>query len=150
MRRQNMIKRTRRRKTHAIRRKTHALRRKTLTRRSQRGGVTKEQIFDMVIEDSRKCGFGYNQRIFGTCERFNFVLSSRDLLTNPSLKENVCRAVDDKQFNMIEVQFALKLERHMQQPWIDFAKNLKQFIDQHYAKKKEIEIDARLAALKED
>ena len=63
MRRQNMIKRTRRRKTHAIRRKTHAIRRKThairrktLTRRSQRGGVTKEQIFDMVIEDSRKWG----------------------------------------------------------------------------------------------
>ena len=138
--------RSRRRKTHALRRKTHGLR-----RRSQRGGVTKEQIFDMVIADSRKCGFGYNQRIFGTCERFNFLLSNRDLLTTPSLKENVCRADDDKQFNMLEVQFALQfLERPMQQPWIDFAKNLKQFINQHYAKKKEIEIDERLAALKEN
>lgn len=147
-----MVKRTLRRKFgRSRRRKTHALRRKTLTRRSQRGGVTKEQIFDMVIEDSRKCGYGYNQLVFGTCERFNFVLSSRDLFIKPSLKENVCRAFNDKQFNMIEVQFALNyLDRHMQQPWIDFAKKLKQFIDQHYAKKKEIEIDARLAALKED
>ena len=138
--------RSRRRKTHALRRKTHGLR-----RRSQRGGVTKEQIFDMVIADSRKCGFGYNQRIFGTCERFNFLLSNRDPLTTPSLKENVCRADDDKQFNMLEVHFALQfLERPMQQPWIDFAKNLKQFINQHYAKKKEIEFDERLAALKEN
>ena len=147
-----MVKRTLRRNVgRSRRRKTHALRRKTLTRRSQRGGVTKEQIFDMVIADSRKCGFGYNQRIFGTCERFNFLLSNRDLLTTPSLKENVCRADDDKQFNMLEVHFALQfLERPMQQPWIDFAKNLKQYIDQHYAKKKEIEIDARLAALKEN
>jgi hypothetical protein len=147
-----MVKRTLRRNVgRSRRRKTHGIRRKTLTRRSQRGGVTKEQIFDMVIADSRKCGFGYNQSIFGSCERFNFVLSSRDLLTTPSLKENVCRAVDDKQFNMLEVQFALQfLERPMQQPWIDFAKKLKQYIDQHYAKKKEIEIDARLAALKED
>jgi hypothetical protein len=141
-----MVKQTRRKFGRSRRRKTHGIR-----RRSQRGGVTKEQIFDMVIEDSKQCGFGYNQRIFGTCERFNFILSSRDLLMTPSLKENVCRAFDDKQFNMIEVKFALKfLERPMQQPWIDFAQSLKQYIDPHYVKKKEIEIDARLAALKEN
>ena len=112
--------------------------------RSQRGGVTKAEVFDKVIGEFSSCTkdefrLTINFR-FGSCENFNKLLEFHNEMMSPNLKTVVCNKFTDEQIRINEYLFAIQPRvkalkiQNLDVKWPEFVVHLKKVVEAQFEK----------------
>jgi len=131
--------------THRTRHARQCKRNKNRRTRSQRGGLTKEDVFDEVIGEFTRCTndtfrLSINHH-FGSCENFNKLLKFRNEMMPPDLKTVVCNhLITDKQIRIHEYLFTIQPRvkdlglQKLDTKWPEFVVHLKKVVEAHFEK----------------
>jgi hypothetical protein len=143
--------------THRTRHARQCKRNKNRRTRSQRGGVTKAEVFDKLIGEFSSCtNADFRLTInfhFGSCEIFNKLLKLRNEMS-PDLKTVVCNKFTDEQIRINEHLLAiqprakaLKIQK-IETKWPDFVVHLKTVVEARYQKQNDADMAQRMLDLK--
>ena len=145
--------------THRTRHARQCKRNKNRRTRSQRGGVSRAEVFDEVIGEFTSCTKDEVRltitRRFGSCEIFNKLLKLRNEIIPPGLKTVVCDPViTDDQIRMHEYFFTLQSDvkalplQKIETKWPDFVVHLKTVVEAQYQKQNDADMARRMLDLK--
>jgi hypothetical protein len=132
-------------------------RNKNRSTRSQRGGVTKAEVFDKLIGEFSSCTnadfrLTINFR-FGSCENFNKLLEFRNEML-PDLKTVVCNNFTDGQIRINEYLLAIQPRvkalkiQNLDVKWPEFVVHLKRVVEAHFEKQNDADMARRMLDLK--
>jgi hypothetical protein len=142
--------------THRTRHARQCKRNKNRRTRSQRGGVSRAEVFDEVIGEFTSCTkdevrLTITSR-FGSCEIFNKLLKLRNPL---GLKTGVCDPViTNEQIRMHEYLFTVQpdvkalLLQKIETKWPEFVVHLKTVVEARYQKQNDADMARRMLDLK--